>query len=55
MDNGLGMNKNLNLRGRDPNSQWASITSSPLFIKEALSMVTFLPMRHWGWFKACEA
>ena len=31
-----------------PNSQWASMTSSPLFISEALSTVTFLPMLPLG-------
>ncbi len=31
-----------------PNSQWASITSSPLFISVAESIVIFRPMRQVG-------
>ena len=38
--------------GRSPNSQRASITSKPLFISEAESIVTFAPMHQLGWFNA---
>ena len=37
------------------NSQRASIISSPLFIRVAESMVTFLPICHEGCFRACLA
>ena len=35
-----------------PNSSWASITSSPLFISVLESMVIFGPMLHVGWASA---
>ncbi len=35
--------------GRTPKSQWASITSSPLFIRVAESMVILGPMLQVGW------
>ena len=36
------------------NSQWASITSKPLFIRVAESMVTFSPICHEGCLRACS-
>jgi hypothetical protein len=38
-----------------PNSHFASITSSPLFIMVAQSIVIFLPIFHVGCFNASEA
>ena len=35
-----------------PKSQWASMTSNPLFMSVAESIVTFRPMFHVGWFNA---
>ena len=37
-----------------PNSQWASITSNPLFTSVDESIVIFAPMSHWGWRRACS-
>ena len=37
-----------------PNSQWASRTSSPLFMRVAESIVIFAPIRHVGWRSACS-
>ena len=38
-----------------PNSQWASISSSPLFASVAESTVIFGPIRQVGWASACSA
>src|SRR5258705_2749638 len=40
--------------GPKPNSQWASITSNPLFISVAESIVILDPMLHVGWRIASE-
>ena len=37
-----------------PKSQWASITSKPLFTSVEESIVIFAPIRHWGWRSACS-
>ncbi len=40
--------------GATPYRWYASMTSSPLFISVAESMVIFAPMDQLGWFRACS-
>ena len=44
----LRVNHDVDLSARTPKSQWASITSRPLFISVAESMVIFRPIRQVG-------
>ena len=37
-----------------PNRWWASISSSPLFMRPAESIVTFRPITQFGWASACS-
>jgi hypothetical protein len=48
MDNRLWMNDDVDVLGSTPNSQRASMISSPLFIIVAESMVIFRPICHVG-------
>ena len=49
VDDRLRVDDDVDLLGPTSNSQCASMTSSPLFISVAESMVIFGPIRHVGW------